>query len=132
MIRQIFLPTLLLLFVYIIGFYLHNAYLEGASINLPISLEKVYQFHFLFSTLLIIHFELLSKLERFRPQLGLIYLVSVVLKIVIFALVFKSVVIDQETIKLNTKFAMLFPALIFLIFEVVFIAKILLRKEGEY
>jgi len=132
MIKPLLLPIGSFLALYLLGFWIHDNYLALAHINLPFSLEKSYLFHFLFSSLLIIHFEFLSRVKSVNPLLGIIYLVSVVLKIVLFAIVFKSVVIDQETLKLNTKYALLLPALIFLLFEVVFVSKILLRKEPEH
>ena len=132
MIKQLLLPVGSFLALYLIGFWIHDNYLTLAHINLPFSLEKSYLFHFLFSSLLIIHFEFLSRVKSVKPLLGIIYLVSVVLKIVLFAIVFKSVVIDQETLTLNTKYALLLPALIFLLFEVVFVSKILLGKEPEH
>ena len=132
MIKQLLLPVGSFLALYLIGFWIHDNYLTLAHINLPFSLEKSYLFHFVFSSLLIIHFEFLSRVRSVKALLGIICLVIVVLKIVLFAIVFTSVVIDQETLTLNTKYALLLPALIFLLFEVVFVSKILLGKEPEH
>ncbi len=132
MIKKLLLPTIVLGLLFLTGAWVHNYVAEQSELHLPFSIEKVYQFHFIFSLVLVIHFEFFSQIKNLRPQLGFIYLVSVVLKLVLVGYVFKDVLIDQEKIAMSTKLALLIPALLFLFVEVFFISKIILRKSKEY
>ncbi|MAD97454.1 MAG: hypothetical protein CMB99_09035 [Flavobacteriaceae bacterium] len=132
MIKKLLLPTIVLALLFLTGAWVHNYVAGQSELQLPFSIEKAYQFHFIFSLLLVIHFEFLSRIKNLRPQLGFIYLVSVVLKLVLVGYVFKDVLIDQEVIALSTKLALLIPSLLFLFAEVIFISKIILRKTEEY
>lgn len=130
--KRVIISIVVFTILYLAGSWLHDLYVSAHQIALPFPIQKSYQFHFIFCVVLIVHFELLSKFKNIKSQLGFLYLVSVVLKLGLLSYVFKSVLIDQETIALQTKFALLIPALIFLIGEVIFISKIILKNSKEY
>ena len=58
-------------------------------------------------------------------QLGIIYLVTLALKLIFFTIIFKAVIFSETSLPRVDRIAMLIPMLLFLTIEVLFISKIL-------
>lgn len=115
--------------LYLLSFNLHEFLLIKNDIPLPFSLEKVYQFHVGFSTLVCVNFLLFSSVDKIFPQLGFIYLGVLFLKIILFCIIFYSSIFRVEELSQTAKISLLIPALLFLLTEVIFVSKILIKKE---
>lgn len=129
MIKKLLLYPIVFAILYFVGLYFHNLYLNEKEVFLPFSLEKVYKFHAAFSGLICINFLLFSTVDKISDQLGFVYLVTLVLKIVLFCIVFYSSIFTEENLADVAKISLLVPTFIFLLTEVFFVAKILNQKE---
>ncbi|PQJ79848.1 DUF6168 family protein [Polaribacter porphyrae] len=128
MIKQLILYSAIFLLLYLVGYHIHNNYLVNNTINFPFSIKKVYLFHLGFSLLICVNFTLLSTVDKIFQQLGFIYLVTLVLKLVLFCIIFYKSIINQENLALTARISLLIPTIIFLLTEVIFVAKILNKK----
>lgn len=131
MIKKLLLYPAVFILLFFTGFYLHNLYLTQKEVLLPFSLEKVYQFHATFSALICINFLLLSTVNKIFDQLGFIYLGTFFLKIGLFCVVFYSSIVTNENLEKTAKITLLIPTFIFLLTEVIFVAKILNQKDSK-
>ncbi len=105
---------------------LHN-YLQKSD---ALEILPHYWFHGTFSLLLcllILRFSAVKKMD----QLGFIYLGSVLLKILIYAILFHSILFGEISLSSRQSANMLIPLFLGIIFEVVFIAKILRNTTTE-
>jgi len=130
MIRQIFIYFTAFGLLFFLGNYIHNYVIENHGFALGFSIQKMYAFHAFFSLQLCIVFALLSNNEKLRPQLGFIYLASFVLKIIVFCILFYSVLFTGEKLTNPQRISLAIPMLIFLILEVYFIIKILNKNHS--
>lgn len=128
MIKSLLIYTLVFFGLYFLGFGLHEEYIVKTNQNIPFSLKKVYQFHLGFSLLICLNFKLLSTVNKLFDQLGFIYLGTLLLKIVVFSVVFYSSVFLAENLSQFSRISLLIPTLLFLLTEAIFIAKILNKK----
>lgn len=108
--------------------YLHQYILEVNEVVLRFELKEVYVFFGVISFVLCLIFSFLQLVEKLKNQLGFIYLSTLVLKIFLFAVLFKNSVIDLPNLTKTESLSLLIPIFIFLIAEVYFIAKILQQK----
>lgn len=108
---------------------MHALFLEKQEIMLPFSLKKVYLFHLGFSLLVCTNFQLLSTVNKLSEQLGFIYLATLILKIILFSIIFYQPIFKEENLLQTARVSLLIPAIIFLLTEVIFVAKILNKKE---
>ena len=131
MIKQLFLYGVVFVSLYFICFYLHQNYLEKHQISIPFSLEKMYFFLAGFSMLLCVNLLLLSKISGIYEQLGFIYLGSIVLKILLFGILFYNTILIEENLSQNTRISIFIPVILFLLAEVVFITKVLNQKDSK-
>jgi len=129
MIKTIFLYSFIFFTLFFVSFSLHNYFLEENQILLPFSLKKVYLFHLGFSMLICINFKLLSSVNKIADQLGFIYLGTLLLKIVLFSIIFYQSIFTEEELSKISRISMLIPALIFLLTEAIFVAKILNKRD---
>lgn len=129
MIKTIFLYSFIFFTLFFISFSLHNYFLEENQVLLPFSLKKVYLFHLGFSMLICINFKLLSSVNKIADQLGYIYLGTLLLKIVLFSIIFYQSIFTEEELSKISRISMLIPALIFLLIEAIFVAKILNNRD---
>jgi len=129
MIRSVFVIAVVFFFTFLVGFSLHQFFIENQQITLPFSLKKIYLFHLVFSLLVCTNFQLLSSVNNLFDQLGFIYLVTIVLKIVLFCITFYKSIFITEKLSLASRVSLFVPMIIFLSTEVVFIAKILNKKQ---
>lgn len=117
--------------LYFLAFNLHENYVVKNSLAIPYSLQKVYQFHLGFSLLICVNFKLLSTVDKMFDQLGFIYLGTLILKMVLFFIAFYNSVFLVENLSQFARISLLIPALIFLLTEVIFVAKILNEKQNK-
>nr|WP_298990747.1 DUF6168 family protein [uncultured Polaribacter sp.] len=129
MIKTIFLYSFIFFTLFYISFSLHNYFLEENQVLLPFSLKKVYLFHLGFSMLICINFKLLSSVNKIVDQLGFIYLGTLLLKIVLFSIIFYQSIFTEEELSKISRISLLIPALIFLLTEAIFVAKILNKRD---
>ena len=129
MIRIIFIYTIIFLSLFFISFFLHENYLETANIILPFSLQKVYIFHLGFSLLICTNFLLFSTVDKIFEQLGFIYLGTIVLKLILFCIIFYTPIFTEDNLTFTARLSLFIPMIIFLLTEAFFVAKILMKKE---
>jgi hypothetical protein len=129
MIKTIFLYSFIFFTLFFVSFSLHNNFLEENQVLLSFSLKKVYLFHLGFSMLICINFKLLSSVNKIADQLGFIYLGTLLLKIVLFSIIFYQSIFTEEELSKISRISLLIPALIFLLTEAIFVAKILNKRD---
>lgn len=126
--KRIIVQIIIFVALYFLGLSTHEYMNSKQNISLIFSLKNVYLFHAVFSLLVCIVFGILSSKEKFFQQLGFIYLGVLILKIVVFSIVFYNPVLSVENLSKTDSAALLIPIAIFLIAEVYFVAKILNKK----
>lgn len=130
MIKSLLLYTSVFVGVFLIAFGLHKGYLENNQIEVPFSLKKVYLFHLGFSLLICINFKLFSVVNKIFVQLGFIYLVTIVLKFVLFGVIFYQSIFNQENLIQEARISLLIPTILFLSTEAFFVVKILNKNNS--
>ncbi len=128
MIKSILLYTLVFFSIFFVSLFLHQNYIEDQGIILPFSLKKVYLFHLGFSLLICTNFLFFSTVNKFFEQLGFVYLATIVLKIVLLCIIFYNPIFTKDDLSFDARMALFLPAIIFLLTEAVFVAKILMKK----
>ena len=108
---------------------IHILILEKNAIALPFSLKKNYLFNTGFSILVCSNIFLLSTVNKFKEQLGLVYLIALLIKVVLFFAIFYKSIVKVDEMQMVSKISMLAPLLIFLLTEVIFIAKQINQKS---
>lgn len=129
MIKNFITYTLTCISLYILGLFLHNTYLETKAILLPFSLQKIYLFHSGFSLIVCVNLLVLSNVNKILDQLGFIYLGTILLKIVLFSIIFYKSIITNEILEISARISLIIPLLIFLLTEAFFVVRILQKKE---
>lgn len=129
MIKNILLYSFVFFSIFFLCFSMHELFLEKQEIILSFSLKRVYLFHLSFSLLVCTNFQLLSTVNKFSEQLGFIYLTTLVLKIILFSIIFYQPIFKEENLPQTARISLLIPAIIFLLTEAFFIIKILNKKE---
>ena len=129
MIKSIFVLTTVFFFLFLVCFSLHEFFLENQQLILPFSLKKVYLFHLTFSLLICTNFLLFSTVDKIFEQLGFIYLGSIVLKLLLFSIIFYKSIFIGEKLTFIARLSLFIPMIVFLLTEAVFVAKILRKKQ---
>lgn len=129
--KDIFTYIVTFVILFLIGLYSHQGILSSKELQLSFSLEKIYLFHAFFSAMVCINLRWASTIDKIIPQLGFIYLGSLLLKLVLFGVFFYHSILQKEDFTFSEKISLLIPVLIFLITEVIFTAKILNRKNKK-
>lgn len=129
MIKSLFLYATVFFSLFFLSFFLHENYIEKQAIILPFSLKKVYLFHLGFSLLICSNFLIFSTVDKIFEQLGFIYLATIVLKLIIFCIIFYNPIFTVEDLSFDARFSLFIPMIIFLLTEVLFVTKILKKKE---
>jgi hypothetical protein len=127
--KDIFRYILVFVILFVIGFYGHQFLLNYLELKIIFSLEKVYLFHAFFSALICVNLRVFSTVDKLLPQLGFIYLSTLVLKLILFATFFYNPLFSSDSFSLVEKGSLFFPLFIFLLTEAVFVLKILNQKE---
>ncbi len=127
--KDIFRYIVVFVILFLIGFYGHQFLLNYLELKIIFSLEKVYLFHAFFSALICVNLRVFSTVDKLLPQLGFIYLSTLVLKLILFAVFFYNPLFTTDSFSLVEKGSLFFPLFIFLLTEAVFVLKILNQKE---
>tara|TARA_B110000091_G_C13348640_1_gene283332 strand:- start:107 stop:493 length:387 start_codon:yes stop_codon:yes gene_type:complete len=128
MIKSIFLYSLVFFSLFFLGLFLHENLIEKQAVILPFSLRKIYLFHLGFSMLICVNFKLFSTVDKIFEQLGFIYLGTLLLKIVLFCVIFYNSIFTEEILTQTARLSLFFPLIIFLLTEAIFVAKVLNKK----
>lgn len=110
-------------------YYVHEYILSKISIHLFFSLKNVYIFHGTFSIIVCVSLLFASKIERFKDQLGFLYLGSVVLKIMAFGALFHTDFLGTRSLTSNEGVSLLVPIGLSLFFEVLLLTKTLKKID---
>ena len=129
MVRSILVYSVVFFSLFLVCFSLHNYFLETKNIILSFSLKKVYIFHLAFSLVICVNFLIFSTKEKVFEQLGFIYLGTILLKLTLFSIIFYKYIFTEHGLTFNTRISLFIPMIIFLITEVIFVAKILKIKQ---
>lgn len=129
MIKNIFLYAFVFFSVFFVSFFLHENYIEKQQIILPYSLKKIYLFHLGFSLLICTNFLVFSTVDKIFEQLGFIYLATIVLKIILFCIIFYNPIFTIDDLSFDARLSLFVPMIIFLSTEALFVAKILKKKQ---
>ncbi len=125
MIKQFLIYFLSFVALPFLGYCLHTSLLPSIVVLSPITLIHLYIFFTSFSLMLCCTFFYLQKTEKFKDQLGFLYLLSVVLKIIIFYTVFYGPIFSQESFTNSQSINLLIPMVLTIVLEVYFIYKLL-------
>lgn len=129
MIKNLLLYTFVFFSVFFISFFLHDFFLEKQALILSFSLKKVYIFHLGFSLLICSNFLVFSTVDKIFEQLGFIYLGTIVLKLILFCIIFYKSIFAEESLPFFARLSLFIPMIIFLLTEAFFVAIILKKKE---
>lgn len=77
------------------------------------------------SAIICLHLKIFSQIKSLQPQLGYIYLPTLMIKGGVFFVAFKSTVFSIEKLSNPERLCLLLPLLIFLVLEVYFVIQIL-------
>jgi hypothetical protein len=127
--KKLIVYLLTFITLYFIGFYFHENYIENKVILLPFSLQKIYLFHSGFSLMVCVNLLLLSSVNKIADQLGFIYLGTILLKLLLFSIIFYKSIITNEILEFSARISLIIPLLIFLLTEAFFVIQILIEKE---
>ncbi|CAM3343284.1 DUF6168 family protein [Aequorivita lipolytica] len=128
--KKIFRYAILCCLVLVIGYTLHSTILNYFEITHPFKLWKIYLFQGITTLILCASFEIISqKSQKYRDQLGFLYLGAMVLKVILFSAFFSSILISSLVLSKLDSLSLLIPIFIFLFLEVVIIVKILNRNN---
>lgn len=123
MYKRIIRFVLVIAALFAISYNLHNHFITEV---LSFSLFQVYLFHAIAAILIYTIIEFVAK--ELANQAGFAYLTGMFLKIGIFILVFKEAVFDKEDLLMVERLALVISFFLFLIVEVVAVAKLLNSK----
>lgn len=127
--KDLFRYLLFFTSLFLIGSSSHQFLATHLGLKLSFSLEKIYFFHAGFSALICVNLRVISTVDKLFPQLGFIYLSTLVLKLILFALFFYTPLFTVVSFSLAEKLSLFFPLFIFLLTEAIFVLKILNQKE---
>lgn len=127
MFKKILLYTIVFTVVGTISFLAQTVMMDLETDFLQL-LEQSYIFHFFFSLLLVIAFQILSKNQKVFEQLGFLYIGMLVFKIVVFTAMFFPQLMGDQPLPHFYRVMMLLPIFIFLTLEVIFVSKIMREK----
>ena len=127
--KDVFRYLLVFTSLFLIGSYSHQFLVTHLGLKFSFSLEKIYLFHAGFSALICVNLRVISTVDKLFPQLGFIYLSTLVLKLILFALFFYTPLFTVVSFSFAEKISLFFPLFIFLLTEVLFVLKILNQKE---
>jgi len=118
------------LFLGTTSYFLHLFLLGEIDISFIPLLQKAYVFHFCFSLVLLIFFQIFSEVDKLFEQFGFIYIGVLVLKIMVFAGIFYPQLVGENMLPLFYRASLLIPVIVFLPLEVIFISKIMQGKKA--
>ena len=127
--KDVFKYLLVFTSMFLIGSSCHQLLVAHLELKLSFSIHKIHLFHAVFSALICLNLRVISTVDKLFPQLGFIYLSTLVLKLILFALFFYTPLFTVVSFSLAEKISLFFPLFIFLLTEAIFVLKILNQKE---
>ena len=127
--KDLFRYLLVFTYMFLIGSSCHQLLVAQLGLKFSFSIDKIYLFHAVFSALICLNLRVISTVDKLSPQLGFIYLSTLVLKLILFALFFKIPLFTVVSFSFAEKISLFFPLFIFLLTEAIFVLKILNQKE---
>lgn len=128
MIKRIVFYCIGFSFLFATSYTIHVSGLKDLNIKLNVPLFSIYLFHFIVSLFICVSFAILETTKKWSNQLGFVYLFTFMIKLMLFAIVFKNSVFKVESLSKIEGFNLLIPVFLFLFLEVYFIARILSKK----
>jgi len=126
MTKKIVIYVIISILLLCIAYYIHTTTFTHFANKAPIPLEKVYAFFVGFYIILGVSFSFLYTKTSFKDQLGFLYLASVVLKIILFSIIFsKQLFMIDSSFPRQSAVNLLIPIILTLIAEVFIISKLL-------
>lgn len=113
--------------LFLIGYFSQSKLIVVEFLSEPLMILKVYVFHAIFTFIVLIVFNILSKKPKIREQLAFVYLGVLMFKITLFGLVFYYPIFNVELTNYQS-FSLLIPTLIFIVLEVISMLKIINKK----
>ena len=130
LLKKIISTSVILLIIYGITLSLHHYIITWTNSTLSYSLTEVYNFQAGFSLLICLNLLIIANIsDKFKEQIGFLYLLTIVLKVLFFSLAFKEVLFSDLALNKTDSLSLLIPVFIFLTYEVVIISKILNNIE---
>lgn len=117
--------------LYLVGFYTHEFSISSNGGELRFSLEKIYLFHAFFSGLICVNIRIAATVDKLFPQLGFLYVATLIVKLILFAVFFYSTVFNSGQLTVTEKISLLIPLFIFLLTEALFVVKILKNTDKK-
>lgn len=130
MLKKIGRYTVVFLLTGATSYFIHLFLLGETETGFIALLKKSYTFHFGFSLVLLIIFQVLARFYRLFEQLGFIYMALLVVKIVIFAGLFYPQLLGDNLLPRFYRASLLIPVIVFLPLEVIFISKLMQGKKA--
>lgn len=107
-------------------FYANQYYLTNVNKHISFSLESIYFFFIIASTIIYTAVEATSK--YIPNQAGFAYLALMFIKIGVFLLIFKNVIFAENSLEMYERTAIILPFFLFLLLEGAMIGKLLNKK----
>lgn len=130
LLKTVLLYIVVFTFVGATSCFLHNGVLNDPQTDFSALLTKAYLFHGIFSLSVLLAFQLMAGFDSLFPQLGFVYLGSVLVKVAVFTAMFYPQLMGDQAISRFYRASLLVPMAIFLILEVLFVIKILRGKQS--
>tara|TARA_R110002051_G_scaffold73135_1_gene132696 strand:+ start:71665 stop:72027 length:363 start_codon:yes stop_codon:yes gene_type:complete len=112
------------------SFFLHQFILGKTAVCFIPLLQQAYIFHFCFSLVLLILFQIFSGVDKIFQQLGFIYLGVLVFKIIVMTAIFYPQLLGENMLSRYYRASLLIPVIVFLPLEVIFISKLMQGKKA--
>jgi len=126
MIKSFLIYILSFALLFLCSYGLHSYFIPD---NNRYNIFDVYLFFGISSLSLCVVFNLLSKVNTISQQLGFIYLFTLIIKVGLFALLFKESVLSLTDLAKMERLNLLIPLFVFLLLEIYFISRLLSRKK---
>ncbi len=129
MIKRIIIFSATVVLLFFVGSFLHNLYLGKNDIYPRFLPTAVYGFHTIATLMVYVMVEF--ALKKIPNETGYLYLASMMVKLGLFVLIFKNSLFSDTSLTSPEKLILVLPLFIFLIVEVIGIAKILNGFNGS-
>ena len=130
MIRALLRYLVIFGFGWFIIFILQMFLITRLQLIIPYNARSVSLFFAISSFLICLGFHLASQSEKFKTQLGFLYLPTLFVKAILFFAFFNKNILNAESIDFTEGLPIFIPLVAFLFLEVYFIAKTLNQKTS--
>lgn len=127
MIKRIVIFTLIISFIFVIGYFLNGYLIEKFNVDLKFPLLSIYIYQAIATVVIYALVELV--IEHLPNETGYLYLALMMIKMGIFTLLFKESIFSDAPLSKGNKFSLVIPFFMFLAVEVIAVAKLLNTKD---